>query len=155
MSKLTKIGKILKETKKLKDRNLAGKIRMSAIDAINKSAQQNYGILQDFDSKPNTYSTREHKQVGRGGKDDSEKLYGVGLPDHQKSDLSVDRFDRSLSTRYSPDRVGVQARRIADGVYQDPITNKIYDWNDGFKTEDGETFTGGGVALQSDIIHRS
>jgi len=68
--------------------------------------------------------------------------------------LSVKEYDRSLSTRYVPSKPGVQARRIADGVYQDPITNKTYDWNEGFKTEEGETFNGGRVSLQTDIFSR-
>jgi hypothetical protein len=47
--------------------------------------------------------------------------------------------------------VGIQARRLADGVYQDPYTNKVYDWNEGFETEDGQIFGGGGVSLQTDL----
>ena len=58
-----------------------------------------------------------------------------------------------LSTRYSPDRVGVQAKRVSDGVFQDPYTNKIYDYNEGFKTEDGRDFPPGHAALQTSIMH--
>jgi hypothetical protein len=152
MSKRTALNSVLKQANKLEDRKLARELRVSALYSMLKTAD---GLLQHFQGTPAEFNTREQYTAERGGKDDSSKLYGVGLPDHKKTDLSTDTFDRSLSTRYSPDRVGVQARRVSDGVSQDPVTNKIYDWNEGFKTEDGETFNGGGVSLQTDIIHRS
>jgi hypothetical protein len=136
------------------DKRLARKLRRIEGDTLHKVAQSGAGVLQHFNQNVVDYKTREQHTVERGGKDDSEKLYGVGLPDHKNTDLSTRQYDRSLSTRYSPDRVGVQARRIADGVYQDPITNKTYDWNDGFRTEDGEVFSGGGVSLQTDLFSR-
>jgi hypothetical protein len=79
------------------------------------------------------------------------RMYGVN-PQHENSELIEMNRTRSLSTRYSPDRVGVQARRVSDGVWQDPYTNRVYDYNDGFKTESGEEFPGGHVALQSHMI---
>ena len=149
---MTKVSKIIAQSRKVGDRKFARQIRSSALKAIIKNADQ-YGILQGLQGGPKDYETREHKKVERGGKVDS-KLYGVGLPEHKDTDLSEEKYNRSLSTRYSPDRVGVQSRRLSDGVYQDPITNKIYDWNEGFKTEDGESFSGGGVSLQTDIMYR-
>lgn len=149
---MTKVSQIIKESRELSDRNFARQIRKSALNSMIKIADE-YGVLDHFRGTSATYPTREHFLAERGGKLESE-LYGVGIPDHKDTDISVDRFSRSLSTRYSPDRVGVQARRISDGVSQDPITNKIYDWNEGFKTEDGETFSGGGVSLQTDIMYR-
>ena len=154
MSKKSLVSNIVKQAEKLEDRGLARKIRVAALHSMIKQAEN--GILQQPNGTKATYNTRERYFAERGGDDDvGDNLYGVGLPDHKDSDLSVDDFSRSLSTRYSPDRVGVQARRVSDGVFQDPITNKVYDWNEGFKTEDGETFDGGRVSLQTDIIHRS
>lgn len=49
-------------------------------------------------------------------------------------------------TRYSPDHPGVQMFRVTDDVWQDPITNAIYDFSRGFTTEDGAEHHGGSVA---------
>lgn len=143
---------IIKQARTLTDRKLARNLRVSVLESLQKTAEEYEGILQHFDSNVNAYPTRQHYSSQRGGKLE-DKLYGVGLPEHQDTDLSVKKVDRSLSTRYSPDHVGVQARRISDGVYQDPITNKVYDWNEGFKTEDGDVFSGGGISLQTDIYN--
>jgi len=57
----------------------------------------------------------------------------------------------SLSTRYAPDMPGVQAMRVSDGVYQNPYSGKVYDYNEGFDI-DGLAYPGGSPALQSDIM---
>lgn len=143
MIKNVNVSSILKQAEKLDDRKLARSLRMGVLHSILKSSSD-FSVL-DHPGVPDRPE----------GRDISEKLYGVGLPKQEETDISVDKYNRSLSTRYSPDRVGVQARRIADGVVQDPITNKIYDWNEGFTTEDGQVFSGGSVALQSDPNSRS
>ncbi len=145
----TKISTIIKLANKLQDRKLAKQLRKSALSVLYKVSEEQ-GILQHFKGNPMDYKTRPHYLAERGG-NSSPTLYDTG-PEHEKADFTMEIADRSLSTRYSPDRVGVQARRIADGVYQDPITNKVYDWNDGFTTEDGEKFRGGRISLQSELI---
>ena len=148
----SKVSSILKEAGKLTDRKFARELRVSTLYSMLKTADEN--ILQHFKGTPADFSKGpEFYTAERGGKDDSDKIYGVGYQPRKKTDLSEDQVNRSLSTRYSPDRVGVQARRISDGVYQDPITNKVYDWNEGFTTEDGEKFEGGRVSLQTDLIY--
>lgn len=150
--KTTKVSSILKEASKLNDRKFARELRVSTLYSMLKIADD--GILQYYKGTPADFSKGpDFYTAERGEKDDSEKLYGVGYQPRKKVDLSEDKINRSLSTRYSPDRVGVQARRISDGVYQDPITNKVYDWNEGFTTEDGEKFEGGRVSLQTDLIY--
>ena len=57
----------------------------------------------------------------------------------------------SLSTRYAPDMPGVQAMRVADGVYQNPYSGKVYDYNQGFKV-DNLVYSGGSPSLQTDIM---
>lgn len=143
----TKTEIILKQARKLNDRSLAREIRTAAAASLLKIAED--GILEHFKGKAPTSETKPALTSERGGKDE----YNSGIK-HEKSNLTTDVFDRSLSTRYSPDRVGVMARRIADGVYQDPITNKVYDWNEGFTTEDGEKFNGGRVSLQTDLYQK-
>jgi hypothetical protein len=49
--------------------------------------------------------------------------------------------------------VGVQAQRVSDGVYKDPYTNKVYDYNEGFTAESGESYPGGSPALQSGLMN--
>ncbi len=149
----SKVSSILKEAGKLTDRKFARELRVSTLYVMLKTADE--GILQYYKGTPLDLSKGpEFYTAERGGKDDSDKIYGVGYQTKKKTNLSEEHFDRSLSTRYSPDRVGIQARRISDGVYQDPITNKVYDWNEGFTTEDGQKFEGGRVSLQTDLIYQ-
>ena len=115
------------------------------------------GIFQHFQSNVTEYATREKYLTQRGGEPagrSTDDLYGLA-PEGDDSYMPEETKPNSLSTRYSPDRPGVQARRIADGVFQDPYTNKIYDYNDGFKTEDGRSFPGGSPALQSSMMRLS
>lgn len=156
MSKETRISKIIEQASRLKDKGLSRKFRTAALKSLIKQAD--FGLMQNFMGGVQNYKTREIKMTERGGEDESSKLYGVtpeGFPERVKTDISTREFDRSLSTRYSPDRPGVQAKRIADGVYQDPYTGKVYDWNEGFRTETGDEFHGGGVSLQTELFDRS
>lgn len=119
------------------------------------AAADQHGIFQNFQVNNHDFATRERYLSMRGGesspKRDSESLYNLS-EEGSISRVPTEYVAPHLSTRYSPDRVGVQAQRVADGVYQDPITNKIYDYNDGFKTEDGRDFPGGSAALQSSMM---
>ena len=60
-------------------------------------------------------------------------------------------YDRPLKTRYCPDHVGVQARRIGETTVQCPIDHKTYDYESGYVLEDGAKVPGGDVALQSQL----
>jgi len=55
----------------------------------------------------------------------------------------------ALLTRYSPDYPGVPLMRVSDGVYQDFMTRKVYDFNRGFVDESGKVYSGGSVAHQT------
>ena len=118
------------------------------------AAGDQHGIFQNFQSNVTEYATRERHLSMRGNTDGSsrDKLYGVG-PEHEDSYVPTEYVAPSLSTRYSPDRVGVQAQRVSDGVYKDPYTNKVYDYNEGFTAESGESYPGGSPALQSSLMH--
>ena len=152
---MERITKILEQADKSGNRKLARELRLVALEGIaefTKTAQSmQSGVFQVFRDGIVDYPTRENQLTERGGpKVKTDELYGLG-PEHKKMKTKRRPHDRTMSTRYSPDRVGVQARRIADGVYQDPYTNKIYDWNEGFSTEDGQSFGGGHVSLQTDM----
>jgi len=51
-----------------------------------------------------------------------------------------------VQTRYCPDHDAVNLYRIADKVYQCPLDRKVYNFEQGFRTEDGVDNFGGSVA---------
>lgn len=55
----------------------------------------------------------------------------------------------TLQTRYSPELPGVSVIPVADGVVQDPVTRKIYDWGQGFNYGDKKRQPGGSVRHQT------
>jgi hypothetical protein len=123
---------------------------------ISKVAEgDQHGIFQHFQSNTTDYATRERYLSQRGGEAsggrDTDSLYNIA-PEGAESRVPTEYVAPHLSTRYSPDRVGIQAQRLSDGVYQDPYTNKVYDYNEGFKTEDGRSFPGGSASLQSSLM---
>lgn len=54
-----------------------------------------------------------------------------------------------LLTRYSPDYPGVMLQRVSDGVYQDTLSKKVYDFRSGFISDTGIKYHGGSVAHQT------
>ena len=150
----TKTSKILNTAKGI-DRTLSRRLRMAALETmieISKEAastDEQHGIFQNMQGGVKDYPTRNEFGHQRGGPKGDEGQYNVG-PKHEKSKISYEEAPRTLSTRYSPDRVGVQAP-TKDGIQRDPLTGKEYNWNNGFATETGEKFPGGSVSLQSDI----
>lgn len=55
----------------------------------------------------------------------------------------------SLSTRYCPDHIGVQAARISERVYQCPIDGKVYNYELGYENYQGQKVPGGSIAAQT------
>lgn len=55
-------------------------------------------------------------------------------------------------TRYSPDMPGVMMVRVSDGVYRDPITNKLYDFQHGFTDASGNARSGGSIKHQTPML---
>jgi hypothetical protein len=55
----------------------------------------------------------------------------------------------SLSTRYCPDHIGVQAARISDRTYQCPLDGRVYNYEAGYKNYQGQVVPGGNVAAQT------
>jgi len=156
MKRLKKIDNMLKKYAGEDARALRRQARKESLIGIDKMAQHDqHGIFQNFQSSVTNYSTREHilsmksseQAMGR----DTASLYGLS-PEHEDSYVPTEFVAHHLSTRYSPDRPGVQAMRVSDGVFQDPYTNKVYDYNEGFTTEDGRNFPGGSAAFQTDLM---
>ncbi len=119
---------------------------------IKKALKDQHGLFQSFQSDVVDYNTRDSYLAQRGGKSqDPKKLYGLG-PEHSDSYQPKREKPGSLSTRYVPGRPGVQAMRVSSGVYQDPQTKEMFDYNEGFTTSDGRVFRGGTVDLQTDLV---
>ncbi len=114
-----------------------------------------HGIFQHFQSDVTDYPSREKYLSVRGGEPTSrDQLYGI-TSEKEASYVPTEFVAPHLSTRYSPDRVGVQAMRVPGsngGIFQDPYTKKIYDYNEGFTTETGRNFPPGSAALQTSLM---
>lgn len=81
---------------------------------------------------------------------DSESLYNLQF-EQSDSEKGYELTDTPLSTRYVPGETRM-ARRVGDGVVQDPLTNKIFDYNEPFEHE-GQEYNGGSISLQSSIMY--
>ena len=56
---------------------------------------------------------------------------------------------RILSSRYCPDHRGVSLFRVDDDKFQCPLDGRIYDYESGFITYDGEVMNGGNISEQT------
>lgn len=122
---------------------------------VKEAEADQHGIFNSFQGasiKENTrdkYLSEKHNLVVDRS---SEGLYGLS-PDHKDSDLSkATEVTPHLSTRYVPGYVGLQARRVGDGVVQNPLTGEIFDYNEGFKVGN-QSFNPGDVSLQTSLLH--
>lgn len=91
---------------------------------------------------------------------DSSKFYGVGK---ERTDKIADEANKvveqkvkqykpnehALSTRYCPEHFGTSVIRIADSTWQCPLDKKIYNYESGFKLEDGSQVPPGSVSQQN------
>ena len=64
-------------------------------------------------------------------------------------------LEAPLQTRYSPDYPGQSMIRISDGIYQDSVTGKIYDFKTGYTTNKGNKVPGGAVENQEPDVGSS
>ncbi len=127
--------------------------RRNQLKELYKKAQA-VGILQD--ARDGVYDFKNRFDIQRDmnlPKTDTSKLYGVfgEQPDYKPI---ITESNHSLSTRYAPDMPGVQATVPADGVRVNPYTKQVFDYNSGFKTSDGRTFSPTNVANQTKIFAR-
>lgn len=145
---MTPIIKIIKSA----DKKLARKLRLAYLESF---AAKEEGILQEYRSSDNTYPGLSSLMVTERGAEKlpKEELYPDMSEKHSISQFDMPDGSPSLSTRYVPNKPGVMSQRVtgSSGVVMDPYTNKIYDWNEGFKTEDGRVFAPSSVSLQTDL----
>ena len=104
---------------------------------MNKKAQQNKdqsGILQSPTgiNERNRYRELFEKEKVEG---EAPSLYGV-FKESENSEVNIVYPKHTLSTRYAPDMPGVQARRVGDAHYQNPITGSDFNYGEGFSVGD-------------------
>ena len=58
-------------------------------------------------------------------------------------------LEAPLSTRHCPDHPGTSLARVEDHVWQCNLDKKLYDFNSGFTTMNGDRIPGGGVEFQT------
>mgnify|MGYP003659677187 CR=1 FL=1 len=119
---------------------------------IKKISQQNKDQSGIFQS---TFETQvQNNQRNKESFEPSEnKLYDV-FKEMDESSASVDYPKHTLSTRYCADMHGVQAQRIGDGIYKNPITEKEYDYGEGFNL-DGVDYPAYSVSMQTSLYSLS
>lgn len=116
---------------------------------------QAVGLLQESAKNVTEFKNRFDVQEEEMNmpKADPSLLYGVfgEQPDYKPV---ISQGNHSLSTRYAPDMPGVQASVPSDGVRVNPYTKQVFDYNQGFKTNDGRDFSPTSVSNQSKIFSR-
>lgn len=111
-------------------------------------------------NRAKAYDTEHHHSLQvREPKTDQERVDFEGRKYHhvntyESADKAKDTKKEAaphgaLQTRYSPDLVGVQLARVGDGVYQCPVTGKIYNFETGYTDMDGDYHPGSSVSAQT------
>lgn len=118
------------------------------LDALLKRAAQ-YKEVKALPSAKDLYDYKQHREDSlfhhlfeakvKAEEPDLETMKGGGHP---------------LLTRYSPDYPGVMLYRVSDGVYQDMLSKKVYDFKNGFVSDTGIRYYGGSVALQTPFANQ-
>ena len=63
-------------------------------------------------------------------------------------------LQHELDTRYCPDHFGVSVIRVGERRVQCPMDHKIYDYETGFTTMDGDKVPGGSVSEQTKVMNQ-
>lgn len=64
-------------------------------------------------------------------------------------------MQHSLTTRYCPEHPGASIKRIDEATFQCPLDNKIYNYEVGFSTINGNVIPGTSVSGQTDVEQHS
>lgn len=128
--------------KKKKKKKLDKKSEENVIDGLLKVAE-----VLDYAGDPEGVSLVESVIRTFAKKEDGMPKYDV---------LTIEKKDRkypeiatyapSLSTRNCPDHNGAQMKRVAEGTFQCELDGKMYNWNQGFKDYNGNTYPGASIS---------
>lgn len=128
----------------------------SYLDGIGKTAAADYiDLLALVENRPAEYDrwkTREDLyDHAKHNKDLMWKITKQEVDENRKEHHLTTMRDHpvSLSTRYSPEYPGVQMYPVSDGVYQDIVSKKIYNYHDGWTDSRGNKYPSSSVANQT------
>lgn len=101
-------------------------------------------VLRKCAEEDSAYNYKKHK----------DQSFFTSLKEEAKKSIepmfdSLKDMGHPLLTRYSPDYPGVMMQRISDGVYQDLLSKKVYDFRTGFISDTGVRYYGGSVSQQT------
>lgn len=120
----------------------------SFLSSPNQQSTRASGGIYDEDAKPKFNKYTENEPVD--AKPTTElyaKIKGFTKRAAQKLEIESKVFGPpQVKTRYCPDHEGVMTYRISDDIHQCPIDRAVYNYAQGFKTQDGKQHGGGSVA---------
>ena len=94
-----------------------------------------------------------HDLLVRKNKGEDERVDREGYKDqshvHTYQKPGASKKEAALSTRYSPELIGVPLARIGEDQWQCPVTGKVYNFATGYTDMNGEFQPGGSVAAQT------
>jgi hypothetical protein len=124
-------------------------IRKARLNKIAQQKKDQSGFFSHYNTEIEN-STRQKKLREFGKPVEEDSRYNLQF-NQEDSESEISLSENPLSTRNFPG-TSRQARRVGDGVYQDPITNKVVDFNASFESG-GEAYPGGSPSLQSSIMY--
>ena len=146
--------------------NLAYVFDSSGDPELKKQASVLDELLLSFGAPPNAYAMRkdllDQRLIDLKKKyDDPRKelhetnMIGLSEKVIEKSNMTkkLDIHEYPLSTRYCPDHHGTSTYRVGEHLVQCPIDQRTYNFETGYKLEDGDHVPGGDVALQTQNLN--
>lgn len=96
---------------------------------------------------------KKYEEVGKTSQEHA--MASEGVEAIKKSDYMKEYrpMEAPLQTRYCPDHAGVPTSRIEEHQYQCSIDGKVFDYENGFKTDKGDSVPGSSVSNQSQNLH--
>ena len=118
----------------------------SFLDTPNQQSFEKKKHPEYKENKDTKYNKTEDLYVN-----DSKKKKASSSQSLSKKAESLGIMDKMFAptvrhSRHCPEHPGVSLYRIADSVFQCPLDRVIYDYEKGFKTQDGKEYNGGNVA---------
>jgi hypothetical protein len=142
--------------------NLATAFDASGDPQLKKQASVLDELLLSIAAPPNAYAERKDLQDNRlielkkkyeSPRDELRKINSI-----EKSEQAIDKSDMTkrykileapLSARSCPDHPGAQIARVGEHMWQCEMDKKVYNYETGFKLNNGSNVPGGDVAQQT------
>ena len=125
-------------------------IRKARLKKIANQKKDNSGYFSYYSTDTSDIENTRQNKLRELNSHPQEDLYDLKFS-QEKPEGEVNLSSQPLSTRYVPGTTR-QKKRVENGVYQDPITNKVFDEREPFEFQ-GESYPGGSPSLQSNIMY--